>query len=116
MLPQYPNLCETAPRCITCGETAGRPKLSQTHVTYIVQRGEYCKIGLSAHITRRLAVLGSLRLGVRCPDDLDLSAPLILRKTFPGNREHETHNRFASSHVVGEWFLWESVREGLEQR
>lgn len=102
---------ETAYRrrsCPVCGGAWSLPRRPGT-VTYAVQRQGWVKIGKTADLPRRLM---HLRLGVRpdhscwvtMPAGMDPAEPLILLRTWRGDREHQLHVRFSGDHAAGEWF------------
>jgi hypothetical protein len=122
MLAHYPlqrNLTphvathETARQCSVCGG-ANRVNGRQDTVTYVVQRGVYCKVGSTINLGGRLRTLASRRPGVVCPPDLDLESDATLRYLVLADREHPLHRYWSDHHVIGEWFWWAPIATFLE--
>lgn len=89
-------------RCPIC-----KCPLSVVHdYTYIVQRQWWVKIGATNRPRKRLNELARVDWANYClwPEGMDWTEPLTTLIVVGGDIEHELHQQFADSHVVGEWF------------
>lgn len=89
--------------CPVCG---GAMSVAKSH-TYAMQRQGWVKIGSSSNPAERRSVLAMPSPGcrVRAPEQMNWAEPILLLGVIEGDHEHELHRRFASLHVIGEWFL-----------
>lgn len=90
-------------RCQVCGGA-----LSVTHAaTYVVQRQGWVKIGATSNLRRRIGELSrpAWTQHILSPPGMDWLEPLVTLHTFATDLEHALHQRFASAHAHGEWFL-----------
>ena len=90
-------------QCPVCG---GALSVAYTH-TYVVQRQGWVKIGASSNVHRRLLEVArpAWTKHLLSPDSMDWLEPLVTLAVIQGDVEHAMHERFASCHARGEWFL-----------
>lgn len=83
------------------GESTGDSFVSVLTSVYVIQAGEFIKVGLAENIIARLQVLRT-----HCPMDVRVA---YCSKPLPRNEarkiEHACHLFLIEKHVRGEWFL-----------
>jgi hypothetical protein len=75
-------------------------------VTCFAERQGWVKIGrTSAHsVAARIRKLAGRVPAVLMPEGMSTTEPLTLLGVIDHDVEHQTHERFATCHVIGEWF------------
>jgi hypothetical protein len=99
-----PEYADVAAICATMvppnsASTASKPVLERvvTGVVYLVQMGEFHKVGKSNDVGRRI-----YEIGLHLPEKADLVH--VIETDDPSGIEAYWHRRFAASRANGEWF------------
>jgi hypothetical protein len=92
------------PGCKVCGGGRSMHRNRARTTTYAMQRERWVKVGRALDVDARLRELARHPRSVKCPPSMDLSQPLTLVYTWPGDVEHELHERYVEHHAHGEWF------------
>lgn len=90
-------------QCPVCG---GALSVTYAH-TYVVQRQGWVKIGATNNVRRRINEVArpAWIKHLLSPEGMDWLEPLVVLAVLEGDIEHVTHERFASCHSRGEWFM-----------
>lgn len=101
-------LCGTPVTIYESGRVLCQRHQPEASYIYVVRRGDYVKIGLTARPVQRL---GEVMRGINCKSPAGLVGPAILLALVRGNirTERLLHAAFAAHRADGEWFRIEDA-------
>ena len=101
---------QTQRSCGCWGRFVSSQTIKNTHTVgdhlYFIRCGDYVKIGRTTNVHKRLGQLKAMN---------PYKLTLIRSIEGAGPREHEVHEKFKQYHHIGEWFIYEGIKDQIKE-